>query len=258
MSRTLAALAFFGWLALALVAAPAPAQKPPPQKITPADPASPAPAPQSRPGASLLAEDKGKFRILLDGQPVGTEEFEISPQGGAGAQQWTARGNTDIRTPAGGAVQVTARLELAPDGAPLRYEWTAQTQKKASATVEFQGLTAKMSLQLEGAQPFVQSFTFSSPRVVILDNNLYHHYALLARLYDWTVRGAQTFPVLIPQEMTPGTITAEAVGPQEVDGAALELLRVRSADLEINLYCDARHRLVRLAVPDSKALVLRE
>jgi len=43
-----------------------------------------------------------------------------------------------------------------------------------------------------------------------------------------------------------------------VDGASLETLRVRTADLEIYLYLDASHRLVRLAVPASKALVLRE
>jgi hypothetical protein len=115
-----------------------------------------------------------------------------------------------------------------------------------------------MSLELEGAKPFVQDFTFGSPRVVILDNNLYHHYALLARLYDWNARGAQTFPVLIPQEMTPGMIAVEALGPQQVDGAALELLRVRTADLEINLYFDASRRLVRLDVPTSKAVIVRE
>ncbi len=206
-------------------------------------------------GAALLGEDKGRFRILLDGQPVGTEEFEISRAGA----DWAARGSTEIRPPSGGATtKVTARLQLAPDGTPLRYEWSTQAQKKASATVEFSGGTAKVALQLEGAQPFVQELSFGSPRVVILDNNLYHQYAILARLYDWKAKGAQTFPVLIPQEMTPGSITVEALGPQSVEGATLELLRVRTSDLEINLYLDADHRLVRLSVLASKAVILRE
>jgi len=104
----------------------------------------------------------------------------------------------------------------------------------------------------------MQELTFGSPRVLILDNNLYHHYAVLARLYDWNTKGTQTFPVLIPQEMTPGSLTVESAGLQKVDGASLETLRVRTADLEIYLYLDASHRLVRLAVPASKALVLRE
>lgn len=219
----------------------------------------------SAPGATALAEDKGKFRLLLDGQPAGSEEFEISRNG----QEWTARGTTEIRvfsapggsggrSSAGGTMRVHGQLRLAADGTPLRYEWSAEGQKKASATVEFQRGTAKMVLQLEGAQPFMQELTFGSPRVLVLDNNLYHHYAILARLYDWNTKGTQTFPVLIPQEMTPGTLSVESVGQQNIDGASLETLRVRTADLEIDLYLDASHRLVRLAVPTSKALVLRE
>ena len=149
----------------------------------------------SPPAAAMLAADKGKFRILLDGQPVGSEEFEISPEGG----QWVARGSTQIRLPAGGkggdagpsSVQVSGRLKLAADGTPLHYEWSTQAQKKASATVDFQGGTARIELLLEGAKPFVQELSFGTPRVLILDNNLYHHYAVLARLYDWNTRGAQ-------------------------------------------------------------------
>ena len=206
-------------------------------------------------GPALLAEDKGRFRILLDGQAVGSEEFEISRSGA----DWTARGSTEVRMPSGGAAtRVTARLELTPNGTPLRYEWSTQSQKKASATVEFRGGTAKVALQLEGAQPFVQELSFGSPRVIVLDNNLYHQYALLARLYDWKAKGAQTFPVLIPQEMTPGNIAVEALGPQSVEGATLELLRVRTSDLEINLYLDSSHRLVRLSVPSSKVVIVRE
>lgn len=221
---------------------------------------------------TLLAEDKGTFRILVNGQPAGTEEFQIAPAGG-GTKEWTARGSTQIRVPGGASgepnqttAQVRARLVLAPDGVPLRYEWSTQGSKKASAVVEFQGGTAKMSLQLEGAQPFVQELSFGSPRVLILDNNLYHHYAILARLYDWNAKDAQTFPVLIPQDLTPGTVTVEALGPvpspapePALSGAeGLEQLRVRTSDLDVNLYLDSGRRLVRLAVPSAKATVLRE
>ncbi len=220
-----------------------------------------------------LVEDKGRLRILLDGQQVGTEEFQISPEG-AGAKEWTARGTTEIPLPDGSTAHVSGRLKLASDGTPLRYEWSARGQKKASAVVEFQGRTAKIVLQLEGAQPYMQELSFNSPRVVILDNNLYHHYAVLARIYDWNARGAQTFPVLIPQDMTPGSIAVEALGRVNVEGEkpalhalsaaegsgaeGLELLRVQTADLEVQLFLDASRRLVRLAVPASKAVILRE
>ena len=203
--------------------------------------------------AAVLAADKGKFRILLDGQPVGSEEFEIKPAGA----EWLAHGSTELRLP-GGEARVTATLKLAADGSPVSYEWTSQGAKKVSATVDFQNGTAKMALRFEGAQPFIQELSFGSARLAVLDNNLYHQYAILARLYDWKARGAQTLSVLIPQEMTPGSITLESMGPQDVEGVALELLRVRTSDIEIDLYLDSSHRMVRLAVPASKVLLVRE
>ncbi len=213
-----------------------------------------APAPRPAAKGVSLAEEKGRFRILLDGQPVGSEEFEISSAG----REWQARATTHITPPGGPATHVQGTLRLTADGTPTRYEWSTQGEKKASALVTFQGSVASVTLRLENSQPLEQLFSFDSARIMILDNNLYHHYAILARLYDWSARGPQTFPVLIPQEMTPGSITVESRGPQSVEGRALELLRVRTADLEIDLYLDSARRLVQISVPSSKALILRE
>ena len=101
-------------------------------------------------------------------------------------------------------MHVTGTLELRADGTPVRYEWSTQGTKKASASITFSGSTATIDLRVEGARPFTQQFTFNSPQIAILDNNLYHQYAVLARLYDWNKKGVQTFSVLVPQEMTPG------------------------------------------------------
>jgi hypothetical protein len=111
---------------------------------------------------------------------------------------------------------------------------------------------------MEGAAPFEQEFKFETPRVAILDNNLYHHYAILARLYDWEKKGSQSIPVLIPQDQTPGVISVDWIGPQEIGGVACDLVRVRSADLEIDVCYDSARRVVRLSAPASKAEVLRE
>jgi hypothetical protein len=215
-----------------------------------------APAKAAAPASgSALAADKGKLRILLEDQTVGSEEFEITPSG----KDWVARGTTTLRGPGSEATEVRATMQLAADGSPISYEWSSKAQKKASASVAFKDGVAKISLNLEGAtQPFVQDLKFDSPRIVVLDNNAYHHYAILARLYNWSARGAQTFQVLIPQESTPGTITVEDVGPQLVGGVALELLRAKTADLELELYVDSSHRLMRIAVPASKVAVVRE
>jgi len=202
--------------------------------------------------APAFAPEKGRYKILVNGQQVGKEEFEIGASGG----DWLVRGNAEIQGPQG-TTKVTGRLDLKPDGTPLRYEWSAQGAKKASASIEFTGVNANVELRLEGARPYTQTFTFTSPHVAVLDNNLYHQYAVLAHLYDWDAKGAQTFAVLVPQDMAPGMVTVESLGKQEVAGAKLEELRVRTEDLELDLYLDGQ-KLVRIVAPASNAEIIRE
>jgi hypothetical protein len=206
------------------------------------------------PGASVFAKDGGKLTIKLDGQTVGHEEFEITPS----ASGWLAKGSAEIKPSQAPASKVTGSLTLQPDGAPVSYQWTSHAEKNNSASILFAGGIAKMTLQMQGAHPFDQTFTFGTPLVAVLDNNLYHQYAVLARLYDWSKRGPQTFPVLIPQELMPGSITAEFTGSATIDGASYEGLRVNTTDLEIDLYLDSNHRLMRLEVPSAKVSVVRE
>jgi hypothetical protein len=200
-----------------------------------------------------FAPDKGKFKILVNGQPAGTEEFSLSANGG----NWVARGNAEIQTPQG-AAHITGNLELRSDGAPVRYEWNMQGAKKAASTIVFNGATATVELRMEGARPFTQQFTFNSDRVIVLDNNMYDQYAILARLYDWDKKGAQTFSVIVPQEMTPGSVTVESLGKQDAgSGEKLEQLRVKTEDIEISLFLDGQ-RLVRIVSPSANAEIVRE
>lgn len=206
------------------------------------------------PGASIFTQDKGKFTIKLDGQTVGHEDFEIAPSGAG----WLAKGSAEIKPAQNPASKVTGSLTLQPDGAPISYSWTAQADKTNSANILFDNGIAKMTLQMQGAHPFDQTFTFGTPLVAVLDNNLYYQYGVLARLYDWSKRGPQTFPVLIPQELMPGSITAESTGSASLEGKSYEGFRVNTSDLEVDLYLDSNHRLMRLEVPSAKVSVVRD
>jgi hypothetical protein len=143
------------------------------------------------------------------------------------------------------------------DGVPVRYDWSTQGAKKASAAIGFTGVTATVELHLEGAKPFTQQFTFTAPLVVVLDDNLYYQYTFLARLYDWDKKGEQSFAVLVPQEMTPGTVTVDSMGEQVVNGQKVQELRVRTEDNEIDLFLDGP-KLVRLVAPAANAEIIRE
>ena len=208
---------------------------------------------KAAPGSVFIA-DKGKFNILLDGVSIGREEFEIEPSGG----NWVAKGSTSMKTPDGKSSKVTGTLTLQPDGAPLSYDWAAQTEKNNSAHIVFVNGVAKTTLQMQGAAPYNQDNSFGSPLIAVLDNNLYHQYELLARIYDWNKKGAQTLPVLIPQELTPGTISVEFTGTASAGGKSYEGLKATTSDIEILLYLDSAHRLIRLEVPSAKVAVVRE
>jgi len=210
--------------------------------------ASPAGAP------SVFSSDKGKFRITINGQPVGSEDFEISPSGDA----WIEHSSMSAHLPGGGDLKATGQLRLSADGTPIRYDWSAEAQKKATGTVDFVSGTAKCSADLGGALPLRKDFKFTSPRVAVLDNNLYYQFGILARLYDWKAGGKQTFPVLIPQDMVPGSISVESLGPQQAGNGKYEAVRVSSPDLEIMIYLDATHRMMRLEVPSSNVTIERE
>ncbi len=199
-----------------------------------------------------IAPDKGRFKILVNGQPVGKEEFEIGSSGGG----WLAHGNSEITTPQG-VTKVTGTLTARPDGSPQHYDWATQGVKKASASISFANDIATAELHVEGARPYTQQFTFNSPMVVVLDDNMYHQYQILGNLYDAQKGGAQTFTVLVPQELTPGTVTVDSLGKQDVDGKKVEELRVKTEDNEIDLYLDGP-KLMRLVAPAANAEVIRE
>jgi hypothetical protein len=203
--------------------------------------------------ASALSDDKGKFVISVNGVPVGTEDFSIVRAGG----DWIAKGTTEIH--AGEETsKITGELRLNGSVEPLRYMCSAGNGKKITSTTTFAGTSAHIILDLgEGKDPIRQDFTFASP-VVVLDDNLYYQYEILAHAYNWKTGGAQTFAVFIPQEQAPGTITAEAGAPVTLDGAKYEQLTMRTPDLEVTLYLDAAHRLMRLMVPASKAEIRRQ
>jgi hypothetical protein len=204
--------------------------------------------------ASVFATDKGKFTIQLEGHTVGHEEFEIAPAGGG----WSAKGTTDIKVPDSAATQITGNLTLQPDGAPISYEWISRAEKTNGAHILFANGIAKITLEMQGARPFEQDLSFGTPLVAVLDNNLYYQYAVLARVYDWSKGGSQSFPVLIPQELTPGTISIESAGSQSLNGKSYDTLRVVTSDLEVSLYLDSNHRLMRMEVPASKVSIVRD
>jgi len=109
--------------------------------------------------------------------------------------------------------QDSADLTLAANGSPVRYHWLGQAGPARSIGVAFNGRSAEMTPCQTGLAPAMEAFSFPADRpVILLDNNVYAQYEILARLYDWKAGGQQKFSVLIPQDQVPGTVTVESAG----------------------------------------------
>jgi hypothetical protein len=98
--------------------------------------------------------------------------------------------------------------------------------------------------------------------VIILDDNAFHHYILLAKRYDYVKGGIQEFSAFVPQQFMAGKISVSDKGKETIKmgekGVVLQHLLVDTGELQINLWLDERHELKKLSVPKSNVEVIRE
>src|ERR1700738_5664710 len=83
-------------------------------------------------GTAVFSPDKGKLVIQLNGETIGSEQFELTQTG----NNWVAKGTTELKVPGTkAATSVTGTFMLQPDGAPISYEWTSRAEKTNGAQV---------------------------------------------------------------------------------------------------------------------------
>ena len=207
--------------------------------------------------ASAGRAERGVFRVYAGGKAVGAETFEIS----TASEGTEARAEIHLSVE-GQKVSQTARLTLGPAGLPRSYEWNEESPKKMYARVRFQEGKAIIEFPLETGSMDQREFFFTSPDVVVLDNNVFHHFIFLLQHYDFAKGGRQPVHILIPQEVTPGIVYLESHGPEEVpvgnSKRKLERIAVVSEDNEISVWVDEQKRVVKIGVPQNGVEVVRE
>ncbi|MFQ5694554.1 MAG: hypothetical protein ACE5HB_01040 [Terriglobia bacterium] len=206
--------------------------------------------------AGFAAEaQKGRLRILVNDEQVGTETYEIAGT----VTEVHARGQVTLGS-GEHSLRHTTDLMLGADYAPRTYEWRMEQPHQAWLRISFRGSKAVVRFPREDGQEEEQIFDFAGPRVAVLDNNVFHHYLLLTRLYDFQKGGAQTIPVFVPQSVQPGAVTVELVGvePREVGGESVPVrqLSIRTEDNQLLLWVTEDGRFVELRVPRANVTVL--
>lgn len=197
---------------------------------------------------------KDELRVLYQGEEIGREVYEISST----ATELHARGTIHYQIEAN-TMRQTTDLLLGEDGVPRRYEWKLEEPRKSWLRMEFEGGRATISFPRDDGKDEEQVYDVGG-RVALLDINVFHHFLLLARLYDFKQGGVQTVSVFVPQSVQPGTVTVELKGVETttLDGAptAVRQLSILSEDNEVELWVTENWRFVRLAVPQADVEVL--
>lgn len=209
--------------------------------------------------ATLAAAEtqKGRLRILQNGQPIGSEQYEIAGTG----TEIQARSTVTL-TAGGQGVRQSSSLLLTAGLAPRSYEWKMEEPEGKWCRVAFaEGQATIRFLRPDGKEE-VQVFDFKTERVAVLDINFFHHYLFLVRLYDFAQGGPQSIQVFIPQSVQPGVVTVELRGvtPQTVEGRAqpVRQLSITTVDNQLNLWVTESGRFVRLQVPGANVEVVPE
>jgi hypothetical protein len=209
---------------------------------------------------SAPVDDQGTFVLSLGGQEFGTEKFSIKTSG----KKVIAEAEIELREQVGSqtvVVKTSPKLVLDSDLRPLSYTWSVRGAGKYSLAVDFTSSPARSKLKRPNGEDDVREFKL--PRdVVVLDNNVIHHYQLLLDRYNRTSGGKQNFSGYIPQSAVPGALTVQDAGMQTVkmNGQEEELKRVVvvTDNARIDLWVDAQGRLQRLFVPMAQLQAVRK
>jgi hypothetical protein len=194
------------------------------------------------------------------GQPVGTETFDIRSPG----DRVEAEAEIELRIERDGKVhefKTFPKLVLNSALQPLTYSWSQKGSQSSQLEVDFRSSPARTRYRTVAGEDDRRDFELPKD-VVVLDDNVVHHYQLAVYRYRRTAGGKQTFQVFVPQEAMPGPLEVEETGQESVEiNARLETLRhlVVSAELaRIDLWVDDQQRLQRVSIPAAQLEAVRK
>jgi hypothetical protein len=217
---------------------------------------------QETPGNPRLVnvDDEGVFVVSLAGRPVGTERFKIHSSPG----KVEAQGEIRLQLERNGktvGVQSFPDLVLDPQLRPVTYTWNQKGPQSSRLEVDFSGKLAKVRYKTVSGNEDNRDFALPAD-VVVLDDNVVHHYQLIIARYQAMGGGKQTFPVFVPQEALPSLLTVEDMGNAATGIAGvtanLRHLVITTDVTHVDLWVDDQQHLERVSVPEAQLEAIRK
>jgi hypothetical protein len=205
-------------------------------------------------------DDRGVFVISQQGRPIGTETFTIK----SSRHRVEAEAKIELHVEQDGktySFETTPKLVMDEKLQPVTYSWSQKGAQSSELSVDFRSTPAKIHYRTIKGEADDREFDLPKD-VVILDDNVIHHYQLVVERYRQTHGGKQTFHAFIPQEALPGSLNVEEVGKEQVDiGGERRTLRhlVVTTDLaRIDLWADGQDHVQRVSIPVAGIEAVRE
>ena len=217
---------------------------------------------QETPGNPRLVnvDDEGVFVISLGGRPVGTERFKIHSSQGKVEAQGEIRLHLEQNGKTVG-VQSFPDLVLDPQLRPVTYTWNQKGPQSSRLEVDFSGKLARVRYMTISGNEDDRDFELP-PDVVVLDDNVVHHYQLIIARYQAMGGGKQTFRIFVPQEALPSLLTVEDMGnaATTIDGVTANLrhLLITTDVTHIDLWVDDQQHIERVSVPEAQLEAIRK
>jgi hypothetical protein len=208
----------------------------------------------------LPGNEQGLFKILFGGEVIGQERYQIVRDG----DSFKASGETHLTVDRGSekvTFSIRPLLQFSKAFEPLVYQILQESGgNKMKARVNFKpGMS--QAIYETGKEADTREIELRKD-VLILDDNVFHHYVILARRFDYSKGGTQQFSAFVPQQFMAGGITVEDEGFEQVSlgdkKVSLQHLLVDTGDLQVSLWINERHELQKISVPKSNVDVIRE
>ena len=150
---------------------------------------------------------------------------------------------------------------LDPQFDPLSYTWNQKGAQSSQLSIDFRAQPVHARYKTVNGQDDRRDFKLDKD-VVVLDDNVIHHYQLAVARYDQAKGGTQTFRAFIPQEALPGVITLNSVGPEPVtvdgDKRTLRRFLLTTELAQISLWVDDQGHLQMVSAPDAQYQAMRK
>jgi len=211
--------------------------------------------------AAANLDERGAYTISLHGRPIGTEKFSIRsvPEGieaSADIQLRVSQQGRNIALKSNTQLLMNSRFE------PQTYSVRQSGSPDFNLLVDFRSSPATSKLHASGQAEDDTRTIVLSKDVAILDDNVIHHYQILVDRFALKPEKRQTFAAYIPQEATPGTLTLEQLGKEEINlpggKRTLTHLVMKTELVQIHLWLDDENRLQRLYNPSQEIEAIRK